>query len=236
MANLKQKNELAKLLKKLGDTSYPEHVVIDEIVKEVENIRQSIPKPTDLSPFYSTVGQLNERYDSLFASVSHVTKVLDSARKQFLEKVKSSDDSVEKFKNETLDVLNELENTLNLLSIEIKQKGGGSQHRKISIAGTIISNRYADINILSGATAADNNTTRQVDVTLNGGSSSTFQIPLSGIVDGVNTTFTWATAPNVIVRDGAPMKKTQTNGESNWTGTTTTGLTQAPNKDLFATN
>jgi hypothetical protein len=73
-----------------------------------------------------------------------------------------------------------------------------------------------------------------------GGSSkeggSGFQIPTSGPVDGSNKTFIWATAPNVIVVDqGRAMQQTSSDGTVNWTGTTTTVLTNAPNNDIYAT-
>lgn len=63
-----------------------------------------------------------------------------------------------------------------------------------------------------------------------------FQQPVSGAVDGSNQTFIWASAPKAIVVDqGRTMQKIN-NGDSfvNWTGTTTTVLTIAPNSDIFA--
>lgn len=63
-----------------------------------------------------------------------------------------------------------------------------------------------------------------------------FQAPTSGAVDGSNTIFVWATAPNVIVVDGGrSMQRVSSDGTVNWTvvGTTTT-LTIAPNFDIYA--
>lgn len=69
-----------------------------------------------------------------------------------------------------------------------------------------------------------------------GGGGNGYQAPTSGTVDGVNQTFVWASAPNVIVVDqGRPMQKTSSDGTANWTGTTTTVLTIAPTFDIFAT-
>ncbi len=73
---------------------------------------------------------------------------------------------------------------------------------------------------------------------MHGGSASSssggFQQP-TGTVDGSNTVFTWTTAPQVIVVDqGRPMQKTSSDGTVNWTGTTTTTLTIAPNFDIYA--
>lgn len=65
---------------------------------------------------------------------------------------------------------------------------------------------------------------------------SAFQAPSSGVVDGSNKTFVFATAPNVIVVDqGRAMRKTSSDGTANWTGTTTVILTIAPNNDVYAT-
>lgn len=67
-------------------------------------------------------------------------------------------------------------------------------------------------------------------------SSSGFQQPTSGAVNGSNATFVWASAPNVIVVDqGRTMQQVSSDGTVNWTGTTTTVLTIAPNFDIFAT-
>lgn len=71
---------------------------------------------------------------------------------------------------------------------------------------------------------------------LNPSSGSGFQVPTSGAVNGTNNSFTWATAPNVLVVDnGRAMRSTSADGTVNWTGTTTTVLTIAPNNDIFAT-
>ena len=66
-----------------------------------------------------------------------------------------------------------------------------------------------------------------------GGSGPTS--PTSGIVNGSNTVFTFATAPQVIcVDNGRIMQQVSSDGTINWTGTTTINLTIAPNYDIFA--
>lgn len=63
-----------------------------------------------------------------------------------------------------------------------------------------------------------------------------YQVPTTGVVDGSNRVFVWATAPNVIVLDnGNAMNKVNADLSVNWTGTTTTTLTQAPNFNIYAT-
>lgn len=73
-----------------------------------------------------------------------------------------------------------------------------------------------------------------VDSTGSGGGSG-YQAPLSGSVNGTNQTFTWTTAPSAIsVDQGRVMQKVSSDGTVNWTGTTTTVLSIAPNSDIFA--
>ncbi len=72
------------------------------------------------------------------------------------------------------------------------------------------------------------NTGTIVTATSSGGGSSGgsgYQAPLSGGLTGTNT---WTTAPNVLVIDGVPRQKVQTDGTIMWTGSTTTVLTNAP--------
>jgi hypothetical protein len=61
-----------------------------------------------------------------------------------------------------------------------------------------------------------------------------YQQPLTGAVDGVNQTFTWATAPNILLVDGAVIQKVQQDGTINWTGGSTTILLVAPTFSLAA--
>ena len=68
--------------------------------------------------------------------------------------------------------------------------------------------------------------TGRLKVTAIGISGGTgYQAPLSGGLTGTNT---WTTAPNVLIIDGVPRQKVQTDGTIMWTGTTTTVLTNAP--------
>lgn len=55
----------------------------------------------------------------------------------------------------------------------------------------------------------------------------------TGTVNGSNTSFTFLTAPSVIVVDNIPKQKTSSDGTANWTGTTSVTLLVAPNFDIF---
>lgn len=67
-------------------------------------------------------------------------------------------------------------------------------------------------------------------------SSAGFQLPLTGAVDGVNATYTWKTAPNAIVVDGAALQKSEQGDLNtvNWTGMATTVMLVAPTQSIFA--
>lgn len=74
-------------------------------------------------------------------------------------------------------------------------------------------------------------------VDLVGSSGSGFQQPLSGVVNGTNKVFTWATAPNAIVVDQTKTMQainSAPDSNVNWTGTTTTTLQVAPTFDIYA--
>ncbi len=67
--------------------------------------------------------------------------------------------------------------------------------------------------------------------------SSGFQLPLTGLVNGSNQTYTWSAAPNAICVDGNTYANvTQDSGVSTvWTGTTTTVFNNlTPNSSCFA--
>jgi hypothetical protein len=55
----------------------------------------------------------------------------------------------------------------------------------------------------------------------------------TGTVDGANQTFTFATAPNIIVVDGISLQKTEQGGSSNWSGTTVVVMTVPPVGSIF---
>ena len=78
-----------------------------------------------------------------------------------------------------------------------------------------------------------NDLVNKVAALQSGGSGSGYQLP-TGTVNGSNQTFTFATAPNAIVVDGATLQKTEQTGTVNWTGTTTVIMTIPPVNSIFA--
>lgn len=145
-----------------------------------------------------------------------------------------------KIKKERVEGLDELEglaksanrNVQNFISL------GGNRQTKLQLNGAAPLTGVDTINFIGGTlTPVGDGTTANYTPPASGGGGS-YQQPTSGVVNGVNTVFTWATAPNVIVVDqGRTMQKTNNgDGNANWTGTTTTTLQIAPNQDIFATN
>lgn len=55
----------------------------------------------------------------------------------------------------------------------------------------------------------------------------------TGAVDGVNTVYSFSSAPDIIVIDSVPYEQTQSNGMVMWTGSTTVTLFKAPVRDIF---
>lgn len=177
----------------------------------------------EIKDFKKSHSSIQDSIKDIVSDISGVKKSKDSIRSDMAELDKKITDLID-------DTSVKLGN--------IQRFGGGNANRRISVNGTVISTRYTDINFKgSGVTyaAVDNDATRQVDFTLTSSGGSGYQAVSSGVVDGSNAIFEWATAPNSIVVDqGRVMQKTSSDGTVNWTGTTTTTLTVAPNFDIFA--
>lgn len=98
-----------------------------------------------------------------------------------------------------------------------------------------------DLPVMGGTSSSDNATivnssfnptTRRL---LTDSAASSFGLlAATGTVDGSNTSFTFTSAPSVIVVDqGRSMQKTSSDGTSNWSGTTSVTLVIAPTFDIF---
>lgn len=74
-------------------------------------------------------------------------------------------------------------------------------------------------------------TTHRLLVSGSGGGGTL--LAATGTVNGSNTSFTFSTAPVMIVVDNVPKQKVSSDGTVNWTGTTSVTLAVAPNFDIF---
>lgn len=115
--------------------------------------------------------------------------------------------------------------------------GGGAMNRQILVNGVNYLTQYTDINLIGSITATTNNTTKRTDITFSssGGSGLNQLTKTAGNVDGNNTIFSWSGTPIIIITDQQrTMQKVSIDTTVNWTGTSTTTLTIAPNFDLIA--
>jgi hypothetical protein len=210
-------------------TNFKKNVDISPLVKSVEDIKSTVQKELkNISDKYdnkiSALGeksandnetleenllkQLETEVVNLkvkIASIDYedkdadIKKELSDLKKNINEKfanLKIPDDKEEDLK----ELKSILETTRLDLINQINKKGGGSMPRKISVSGAVMSNKYADFNLL-GATATDNNTTKQVDITTgtaiggtvtNGTANSVLFVNPTGILaqDNANFSFT----------------------------------------------
>ncbi len=85
----------------------------------------------------------------------------------------------------------------------------------------------------AGVTVTDDLANNATIVTVSTSAGAGYQQPTSGAIDGSNTVFAFATAPNAIVVDGVSLQKVAADTTVNWTGTTTITLSVAPNFDIY---
>ncbi len=70
-------------------------------------------------------------------------------------------------------------------------------------------------------------------VTISTSAGAGFQAPSSGVVNGTNTVFVFAVAPNAVSVDGVSLRKVASDTTVSWTGTTTITLSVAPTFDIY---
>lgn len=156
--------------------------------------------------------------------------------KVIIEKINKS--RGEKIKRSRVEGLDEVEGIARGAARQVQNviSLGGSRQTIIQSNGQTISTGATTLNFINGTLAVptgnDGSTINYTAPSSGGGSG--FQAISSGSVNGSNTVFTWATAPNAIVVDnGRIMQKVSSDGTINWTGTTTTTLAIAPTFDIF---
>jgi hypothetical protein len=65
------------------------------------------------------------------------------------------------------------------------------------------------------------------------GSFSQFVLTATGAVNGLNTIFSFTSAPEIVVSDGVWYFPTDNNGNTQWTGTTTVTMVMPPQTAIF---
>jgi len=112
---------------------------------------------------------------------------------------------------------------INNLESRVKALESGST---VSGVSSIVAGTNVTISPVGGTGAVTINAT---------GSGGSGDQVATGTVNGSNTSFTFATAPSVIVADFVIMRKTESvSGTTNWSGTTTVTMTTAPTDHIYA--
>lgn len=241
MADLKKKVKLMNLLKKLGDTNVPETPVFEALLQEFNLLKQSMPKVPDIDPLKRDIHALGNRYTSLSLAISTVTSSIADLREGLTNKAEIDNQSFRK-------ALNNLSGSIEKLGIDLEKAkqqqtkiisyAGGNMNRNILVNGVNILARYTDINFKGSGvtyTAVNNNTTKQVDLTLTStgtGGFSALQEKSTTSPNGATTTFTFTHTPTFIYWNGALQTLTDdyTVSGNNITFTASAGVPQTNDK------
>mgnify|MGYP001609666735 FL=1 len=116
----------------------------------------------------------------------------------------------------------------------VKIVGGGARGFQLYVDGAKKGAvNYVNLIAGTGVALSYNQASGRNDITISATPSPVSILTPTGTVDGSNQTFVFSSAPQIIIVDGRPMQQTSSNGETNWTGTTTIVLALAPNSDIY---
>jgi hypothetical protein len=148
---------------------------------------------------------------------------------QIAEKLNSTEESVD------IKVIKGLDDFQKLMKEEKKVRFvGGARGINLYIDGAkkgLIN--YLNLIAGTGVTLTYNRSSGRNDVTITSSGSGGGILAATGTVDGSNLVFTFISAPSIIIVDGVPKQKTQSDTTANWTGTTSVTLTVAPVSDIY---
>lgn len=207
---LKEDTEFLGQLKGEPGTSGKDADEID-IVEVTERVSRLMPKSIDEKKLLKTfLEKVPKQVESVLDTPDEVVEKVNKAKKKINKsQIKGFDDIESQARS-----ANEKVQKYLLM--------GGSTLVKLQANGVPLGD-FSTLNFTNGTVTNTGGTANYTGT--GGGGGSGYQSPLSGGLTGTNA---WATAPNVIVIDGIPRQKTQTDGTVMWTGTTTTVLTGAP--------
>lgn len=224
----------------------------EELNSKIES--QLVANDEELISLSDKIGQLeqsftskiNELKDNLKSNYKTIKDIVDTTVKDikdsipkpvnlalFNDRVASLEKYVLEKKNEK--DIEDVKNELDALKKEVKTSArgiiiGGSRPIKVLQNGTEVSGSMTELNFVNATIDTVGVSRRRVNITTTGGLS---KLEATGTVDGANTSFTFTSAPSIIVVDGVPLQKTQSDGTANWTGTTSVILLKAPVFDIF---
>lgn len=220
----KLKAQIAAAKKEAKGTTQSNSSVLLSQIQELRGLVEAIPEP--------------ETLDSSALIAEAVEQAVSRATAEITFK--------EKTPEETRDALEALEDDERL--DVTKLKGHETLSKSILDRAIAILDKRTQylINKVSGGIQSvvggtnvtiDNTDPKNPVINATAGGSFTVLLPTSGVVNGSNTVFVFASAPNVIVLDNANIMNKQNitpDLTNNWTGTTTITLNQAPNFNIYA--
>lgn len=173
------KESFSKLLTKISELEGELSFSSDESDKKGQSLKQV------LDGFEKRFGELSTDYGKNKEEGAKLNTVLDARFLTNETNTKSATDSVEALRRDMLSRLSSL--------------GGGAPNRQIKINSSVMSTKYTDVNFKGSITKADNNTTKEVDITFSGsGSGPSLEVngtpnvdqTLLNLVEGTNMTIT----------------------------------------------
>ncbi len=210
------KTKKLKLLAKLNPEKEANFLMqaLEQDIKEIESKIVAVKDYSHpINDIKNQIGLLRILQDSILEKFSDLPNkdVFEEVKKNYLENIAALEQKLISIIINKVSVLTEeletvkvnteidfdlLKDKLEKLRITLLSHGGGSMNQKISINGTVISTRYADINLKGSGityTAANNDTTKQVDLTLtsSGAASFNYETPLTGTL-GVSSVYTFS--------------------------------------------
>lgn len=120
--------------------------------------------------------KLKDISESIESDKLFKTDLLTNTESRFSKNEGVSQETIKKVEDLKKDILTRLANI----------GGGGNMNRQININSSVMSTKYTDVNFLGSITKADNNTTKQVDITFAGGSSG-LEVGVTQITGGTTT-------------------------------------------------
>ena len=207
-----------------------------KMMEEMNNLESMIPEMPEMPDIDALENKITKRIDNIvIPKLEDIDKILP----KFGESIRDGLELLEgdsRIDKSAIKGLDELENKLKTTNFG---SGGGMSGINLYVGGTKVG-AVKGINMAAGTGATVSHSTVNGLDTFTFNSTATtagYQAP-TGTVDGgsnptPNKTFTFTVAPNVIVSDGVTLRETQSDGNSNWTGTTTVVMTVAPTYEIY---
>jgi len=203
----KNKKKLRNLLAKL-DPSKEAKLLAENLSEDIKALENKIPvlpeitQPKDYSnaiqTIYNDLGSLRKDILSKLENLPD-KNTIDDIKKKYLSEINSLErnltltitnmesdivgfnSDIQGIKEDNKQAVENLKKLIQEYKIEALSRGGGSQNQRIMINSSVMSSRYADINLLGSITKTDNKNTKQVDITFSPGGSQT---PWTSDIDG----------------------------------------------------